>query len=66
MKDVEQAIKWKTAEKLKLYNFLRPSRREEIQGQIDYLREVKKDVQKQLATKELSIARGLGATEVRS
>jgi hypothetical protein len=65
LKDVEQAIKGKTEEKLKLYNFLRPSKREEIQGQIDYLREVKKDVQKQLAMKELSIARGLGATEVR-
>jgi MobA/VirD2-like, nuclease domain len=65
LKDVEQAIKGKTEKKLKLYNFLRPSKREEIQGQIDYLREVKKDVQKQLATKELRIARGLGAAEVR-
>jgi hypothetical protein len=65
LKDVEQAIKGKTEEKLRLYNFLRPSKREEIQGQIDYLREVKKDVQKQLATKELSIARGLGAAELR-
>jgi hypothetical protein len=65
LKDVEQAIKGKTEEKLKLYNFLRPSRLDEIQGQIDYLREIKKDVQKQLATKELSIARGIGAAEVR-
>jgi relaxase-like protein len=65
LKDVEQAIKGKTEEKLKVYNLLRPSKREEIQGQIDYLREVKKDLQKQLATKELSIARGLGAAEVR-
>jgi hypothetical protein len=38
LKDVEQQIKGKTEEKLKLYNFLRPSKREEIQGQIDYLR----------------------------
>ena len=65
LKDVEQAIKAKTEQKLKVYNFLRPSKKEEIQGQIDYLREVKKDVQKHLATKELSIARGLGAAEVR-
>jgi len=65
LKDVEQAITSKTEEKFKLYNFLRPSKREEIQGQIGYLREVKKDVQKQLATKELSIARVLGAAEVR-
>ena len=65
LKNVEQAIKGKTEEKFKLYNFLRPSKREEIQGQIDYLREVKKDVQKQLATKELSISQGIGAAEVR-
>jgi hypothetical protein len=63
--DVEKAIKDKAEEKFKLYNFLRPSKREEIQGQIDYLREVKKDIQKQLASKELSIDKSLGAAEVR-
>jgi hypothetical protein len=62
--DVEKAIKDK-AEKFKLYNFLRPSKREEIQGQIDYLRGVKKDIQKQLASKELSIEKCLGAAESR-
>jgi MobA/VirD2-like, nuclease domain len=65
LKEIEQAIKAKGEEKLKLYNYLRPSNREEIQGQIDYLREVKKDVQKQLVAKELSIAKGVGAAEAR-
>ena len=65
LKEIEQAIKTKGDEKLKLYNFLRPSKREEIQGQIDYLREVKKDVQKQLAAREVGTAKGLGAAEVR-
>jgi MobA/VirD2-like, nuclease domain len=65
LKDVEQAINAKTDQKHKVYNFLRPSKKEEIQGQIDYMREVKKDVLKQLVTKELSIARGIGAAEVR-
>ncbi len=65
LKEVEQAIKDKSAEKLKLYNFLRPAVRETIQGQIDYLNEVKRDVQKQLAAKELSIGKGLGAADVR-
>jgi Relaxase/Mobilisation nuclease domain len=65
LKEVEQAIKTKAAEKLKLHNFLRPSKRETIQGQIDYLQDVKNDTQKQLAAKELGINRSLGAAEVR-
>jgi hypothetical protein len=65
LKEVEQAIKTKAAERLKLYNFLRPRKRETIQGQIDYLQGVKKDIQKELAAKELSINGKLGAAKVR-
>ena len=65
LKDIEQAIKTKTADKFKLYNFLRPSKREEIRGQIDYLQDVKKDIQKQLAARELSVEKNLGAGEAR-
>ncbi|HWO00025.1 MAG TPA: hypothetical protein VNS63_12240, partial [Blastocatellia bacterium] len=65
LKEIEQAIKTKTSDKFKLYNFLRPSKREEIRGQIDYLQDVKKDIQKQLATRELSVEKNLGAGEVR-
>ena len=65
LKEVEQAIKTKSEERLKLYNFLRPSRREMIRGQIDYLQEVKKDIQKQLTAKELAISKNLGAAETR-
>jgi hypothetical protein len=65
LKDIEQAIKSKREELLKLVNYLRPSKREGLQGQIDYLQEIKKDVQKQLAAKELGIAKGVGAAEVR-
>jgi hypothetical protein len=65
LKEIEQAIKTKTADKFKLYNFLRPSKRREIGGQIDYLQDVKKDIQKQLATRELAIEKSLGAGEVR-
>ncbi len=65
LKEVEQATKTKAAERFKLYNFLRPSKRETIQGQIDYLQDVKKDIQTQLAVKELGINRSLGAAEVR-
>ena len=64
LKEIEQAIKTKTADKFKLYNFLRPSKRGEISGQIDYLQEVKKDIQKQLAARELSIEKNIGAGEV--
>jgi hypothetical protein len=65
LKEVEQAIKTKATDKLKLYNFLRPSKRETIQGQIDYLQDVKNDIQKQLAAKDPGINRSLGAAEVR-
>jgi hypothetical protein len=65
LKDVEQAIKAKGEEKLKMYNYLRPTKREQIEGQIDYLHSVKKDIQKQLAVREAGIAKGLGAAEVR-
>ena len=65
LKEIEQAIKTKTADKFKLYNFLRPNKREEIRGQIDYLQDVKKDIQKQLAARELSVEKKLGAGEVR-
>ena len=65
LKEVEQAVKEKTAEKLKLYNFLRPTVRETIEGQIDYLNDVKKDVQKQLAAKEQLIDKTRGAAEFR-
>lgn len=65
LKEVEQAIKTKAAERFKLYNFLRPSKREMIQGQVDYLQDVKKDIQTQLAAKELGSNRSLGAAEVR-
>ncbi|HWN99898.1 MAG TPA: hypothetical protein VNS63_11585 [Blastocatellia bacterium] len=60
LKEVEQEIKNKTEEKFKLYNFLRPSKRESIQGQIDYLSDVKRDVQKQLLAKDLVVNRTLG------
>src|SRR5262249_26125900 len=52
LKQIEQAINAKREEQVKLVNYLRPSKREEIQGQIDYLQEVKKDLQKQLAARE--------------
>lgn len=65
LKEVEQSIKTKAAEKLKLYNFLRPGRRETIQGQIDYLQDVKKEIQSHLTAKELRINRGVGAAELR-
>ena len=65
LKDVEQDIKNKTEEKLKLYNFLRPGRRESIQGQIDYLNDVKRDVQKQLLNTEIAVQKSLGTAALK-
>ncbi len=63
--DIDKEIKAKTEEKHKLYNFLRLSKREEIQHQINYLHDVKKDIQKQLAGTELNIEKNCGAAEAR-
>jgi len=65
LKEVEQAIKAKSKERLKIHNFLRPSKREAIQGQIDYLQGVKKEIQKGLAAREADIAKNFGAAQVR-
>ena len=63
--NLEQASKAKREEQLKLYNFLRPSKREQLQGKIEYLQDVKKDLQKALAAKEISLDRNVGAAETR-
>jgi len=63
--DIDKAIKAKTEEKLKLHNFLWPSRREAIQSQISYLHDVMKDIQKQLAATERNIEKNCGAAEAR-
>jgi hypothetical protein len=65
LKEVEQAIKTKSEERLRLYNFIRPGRRETIRGQIEYLNDVKKEIQKELAGRELAIGRNLGAAQLR-
>ena len=42
LREVEQKIKTDTEEKFKLYNFLRPTKREAIQLKIEFLQETKK------------------------
>jgi len=65
LREVEQALKAKSKDRLKLHNFLRPSKREAIQGQIDYLQGVKTEIQKRLVAKEADIGRNVGAANVR-
>lgn len=65
LKDVEQAIKNKQAERLKVLNFIRPSRRALIQTHIDYLGEVKRDIQGQIAARGEMINSRLKAAELR-
>jgi hypothetical protein len=52
LREVEQKIKAHTDDKFRLYNFLRPTKRESIQLKIEFLQEVKKDIQKQIAEAE--------------
>jgi hypothetical protein len=42
LREAEAKIKQHTEEKFKLYNFLRPSKRDSIQRTVDYFQEVKR------------------------
>lgn len=65
LREVEQKIKTDTREKSKLYNFLRPTKREEIQLRIEFLQETKKDIQKQIATAERPARSTLAASQLK-
>ena len=65
LREAEAKIKHHTDEKFKLYNFLRPSKRESIQRTVDYFQEVKKDIQMQLATTGHNIDKNFGAAKIK-
>jgi hypothetical protein len=65
LREAESKIKHHTEEKFKLYNFLRPSKRESIQRTVDYFREVKKDIQTQLATAGHNFDKNFGAARIK-
>src|SRR5215510_12489674 len=65
LREVEQRIKSDTAEKFKLHNFLRPSKREEIQLKIEFLQETKNDIQKQIVAAERPARSNLAASQLK-
>src|ERR1041384_4223325 len=65
LRGAESKIKHHTEAKFKLYNFLRPSKRESIQRTVDYFREVKKDIQTQLATAGHNFDKNFGAARIK-
>ncbi len=65
LREVEQRIKTHTEEKFRMYNFLRPTKREEIQLRIEFLQETKKDIQKQIAAAEHPARNKLGASRLK-
>lgn len=65
LREVEAKIKHHTEEKFKLRNFLRPTKRESIQRTVDYFQEIKKDIQKRLATAGQNIDKNLGSARLR-
>src|SRR5262249_3217004 len=64
LRDIEKAIDQKKAERLKLFNFMRPSKREAIESQIDYLGDLKKEVQEKLSTRAEMIDRDVKTAEL--
>jgi hypothetical protein len=62
--DIEKAIDHKRAERLKLFNFMRPSKREAIESQTDYLGDLKKEVQEKLSARAVMIDRDVKMAEL--
>src|SRR5437867_3260743 len=48
-----------------MYNFLRPTKREEIQLKIEFLQETRSDIQKQIAAAEQPARTNLGAARLK-
>jgi hypothetical protein len=65
LREVEEKIKTDTQEKLKRYNFLRPTKREEIQLRIEFFQETKKDIQKRIAAAERPARNTLVASQLK-
>jgi len=65
LREIEQKIKTETEDKFKLYNFLRPTKREAIQLRIEFLQETKKDIQKQIASAERPARSNLAASQLK-
>src|SRR5215472_11507205 len=64
LRDIEKAIDQKRAERLQLFNFMRPTKREVIESQIDYLGDLKKEVQEKLSTRAEMIDRDVKTAEL--
>jgi hypothetical protein len=65
LREVEQKIKTETEDKFKLYNFLRPSKREAIQLRIEFLQETKRDIQKEIASAERPARNNFAASRLK-
>jgi hypothetical protein len=65
LRDIERAIEQKQAERLQVFNFIRPSRRDAIDSQLSYLADLKKEIQEKLSARAESIVRAFKAAELR-
>jgi len=65
LREIEQKIKTETEDKFKLYNFLRPSKREAIQLRIEFLQETKRDIQKEIASAERPARNNLASSQLK-
>src|SRR5262249_22814608 len=57
LRDIELAIEHKQAERVQVFNFIRPSRRDAIDSQLTYLGGLKKEIQAKLSARAESIVR---------
>jgi len=65
LREVEQKIKTETEDKFRLYNFLRPTKRESIQLKIEFLQETKRAIQRQIASAERPARNNLASSQLK-
>lgn len=65
LNEVERALKEKKIEKLAILSFIRPSKRALIKSHLDYLKEVKGDIQKQMASRSEALTVKVKTSELR-
>jgi hypothetical protein len=65
LRDIERAIEQKQADRVQVFNFIRPWRREAIDSQLNYLGDLKKEIKGKLSSRAERLVRTVKTAELR-
>jgi len=65
LRDIERAIGQKQADRVQVFTFIRPSRRDAIDSQLNYLGDLKKEIQEKLSGRAERLVRTVKTAELR-